>query len=104
MLGLQGKRGLLWLGLRALVAVLVLGALGSLSLARDAFDSDVVDCPRKTRLFAVGGLTVERTDEEDEIRISWDALDPRNLKALGPNVLKSHLSVIVEGGRRQSYE
>ena len=44
------------------------------------------------------GLAVERTGAGDEIRISWDALDLADLNALGPNVLKSRLTVIVEGG------
>ena len=97
-LRMQGKRISLRLGLWALVAALVLGSLGSLSLARDAFDSGFNDCPQKTRLSAVDGLAVERTDEEDEIRISWDALDLTDLDVLGSNYLKARLTVIVEGG------
>ena len=95
---MQGKSKSLRLGLLALVVVLIMGALGSLSLARDAFDGDYDDCRQSTRLDAVSGLAVERTDEEDEIRISWDALQRSDLSALGPNVLKARITVIVEGG------
>ena len=95
---MKGKSKSLRLGLLALIVALVLSAMGSLSLARDAFDTDYVDCSQRTRLSSVAGLAVERTDKDDEIRVSWDALDLTGLNALGPNVLKSRLTVIVEGG------
>lgn len=86
------------LGLLALIVVLALSALGSLSLARDAFDAEYDDCRQSVRLDAVSGLAVERTDEEKEIRISWDALNASDLNELGANVLKARLTVIVDGG------
>ena len=95
---MQGKSKSLRLGLLALVVVLIMGALGSLSLARDAFDDDYDDCDQTDRLAAVKGLAVERTDEEDEIRISWDALERSDLGDLGGNVLRARITVIVEGG------
>ena len=95
---MQGKGKSLRLGLMGLVVVLVLSAVGSLSLARDAFDgNDYEDCPAVTRLDAVDGLAVDRTDEEDEIRISWDALTDAELGSLGPNGYRARLTVIVEG-------
>ena len=95
---MEGRSKSLRLGLLALIAVLVMGALGSLSLARDAFDEDYDDCRQSTRLDAVGGLAVERTDADDEIRISWHALESSELDTLGTNVFKARLTVIVEGG------
>ena len=86
------------LALLALIVVLVLSAFGSLSLARDAFDADYDDCKQTTRLSAVDGLAVERTDADDEIRISWEALNTSDLVELSTNVLKARLTVIVEGG------
>ena len=77
--------------------VLVFGTLGGFSLARDAFDADYDDCPAATRLDAVDGLTIDRTDEEDEIRISWDALSSASLSSLGPNGYRARLTVIVDG-------
>ena len=68
---MQGKGLSLRLSLLALVVVLVFGTLGGISLARDAFDADYKDCPAATRLDSVDGLTIDRTDEEDEIRVSW---------------------------------
>ena len=95
---MQGKGISLRLGLLALVVVLVLSAVGSLSLARDAFDgNDYDDCPAVTRLDEVKGLAVDRTDEEDEIRISWEALSGTALSSLGANGYKARLTVIVEG-------
>ena len=96
---MQGKGISLRLGLLALVVVLVLSAVGSLSLARDAFDgNDYEDCPAATRLDAVSGLAVDRTDKEDEIRISWDALSSTVLDKLGVNLVHAGFTVIVEGG------
>ena len=94
---MQGKGLSLRLSLVALVVVLVFGTLGGFSLARDAFDADYDDCPAATRLDAVDGLTIDRTDEEDEIRISWDALDSASLSSLGPNGYRARLTVIVDG-------
>ncbi len=94
---MQGKGLSLRLSLVALVVVLVFGTLGGFSLARDAFDADYDDCPAATRLDAVDGLTIDRTDEEDEIRISWDALTSASLSSLGPNGYRARLTVIVDG-------
>ena len=94
---MQGKVLSPRLSLLALVVVLVFGALGGISLARDAFDADYEDCPATTRLDGVGGLTIDRTDEEDEIRISWDALDSASLSGLGPNGYRARLTIIVDG-------
>ena len=95
---MQGKGITLRLGLLGLVVVLVLSAVGGLSLARDAFDdNEYEDCPAATRLDAVDGLAVDRTDEEKEIRISWDALTDAELSSLGPNGYRARLTVIVEG-------
>ena len=93
-----GKRLSLRLGSLVLVVVLIFGALGSLSLAGDAFDDDFDDCPAVTRLDAVSGLAIDRTDENDEIRISWDQLDTAALSGLGTNAYRARLTVMVEGG------
>ncbi len=95
---MQGKRFSLRLGLMALVVVLIFGVLGSLSLARDAFDDDYDDCPARTRLDAVDGLTIDRTEEDDEIRVSWDTLDAATLSSLGLNGYKARLTIIVDDG------
>ncbi len=95
---MQGKGLPLRMGLMALVVVLIFGTLGSLSLAGDAFDDDYDDCPAVTRLDAVSGLAIDRTDENDEIRISWDQLDTAALSGLGTNAYRARLTVIVEGG------
>ena len=94
---MQGKGFSLRLSLLALVVVLIFGALGGMSLARDAFDADYDDCPAVTRLDSVDGLTIDRTDEDDEVRVSWDALDAATLSKLGPNGYRARLTVIVEG-------
>ena len=95
---MQGKGISLRLGLLGLVVVLVLSAVGGLSLAKDAFDgNDYEDCPAATRLDAVSGLAIDRTDDEKEIRISWDALTNAELGSLGPNGYRARLTVIVEG-------
>ncbi len=95
---MQGKGLPLRMGLMALVVVLIFGTLGSLSLAGDAFDDDYDDCPAVTRLDAVSGLAIDRTDENDEIRISWDQLETAALSGLGTNAYRARLTVLVEGG------
>ena len=95
---MQGKGKSLRLGLLALVVVLIFGTLGSFSLAADAFDDDYNDCPARTRLDGVNGLTIDRTDEKDEIRVSWEALNSAVLGSLGPNAYKARLTVIVDDG------
>ncbi len=94
---MQGKGFSLRLSILALVVVLIFGSLGGLTLARDAFDAKYDDCPAATRLDAVDGLTIDRTDEDDEIRIAWDELDSATLSSLGPNGYRARLTVIVDG-------
>ena len=102
---MQGKGISLRLGLLALVVVLVLSAVGSLSLARDAFDdNEFEDCPAATRMSAVSGLAIDRTDKEDEIRVSWDALTDAELDSLGSNFKFASLTVIVEDGDGEADE
>ena len=95
---MQGKGFSPRLSILALVVVLIFGSLGGLTWARDAFDADYEDCPAVTRLGAVDGLAIDRTDEEDEIRISWDVLDSASLSRLGPNGYRARLTVIVDQG------
>ena len=86
-------------GLWVLAVVLFLGAVAGLSLADDAFDNDYTDCPSGTRLDAVSGLTIDRTDDGDELRVSWEALDTAALaNRLGANGYLSKLTVVVENG------
>ncbi len=86
------------LGLLALALLLLSQNFGGLSLARGAFDDDFRDCPAKSRLPAVSGLTVNRTDEEDEIRVAWDAPDLNGLAShLGSDALKARMTIIVDG-------
>ena len=94
---MQGKGLSLRLSLVTVVVVLIFGTLGGFSLARDAFDTDYDDCPAATRLGAIDGLTIDRTDEDDEIRVSWEALDGTSLSSLGPNGYRARLTVIVDG-------
>ena len=93
---MQGKGFSLRLGLLACVAVLIFGMLGGLSLAKDAFDDDFKDCPASTRIDAVNGLTIDRTDDEKEIRVSWDELDTSVLNSLGANGFRAGLTIIVD--------
>lgn len=78
----------------AIIVVLVLGAMGSASLA-DAFDADYEDCPSKFRLDALSGLKATRTSEDDELKVSWAMTDPASW-GLG-NDYRSQITIIVEG-------
>ncbi len=88
------------LGLRVgwivLLALLVLGTLGSGALAgRNLFDEDYTDCPSGTRLQALSNVRVMRTDEEDELKVSWDMTQPASWR-LGPNVYSASITLILE--------
>ena len=52
---MEGRNNSLRLGLLALIVVLVMGALGSLTLAVDAFDADYDDCSQEDQTVRGGG-------------------------------------------------
>ncbi len=97
----MSRRRHIRLGLRvgwiALLALLVLGALGSGALAgRNLFDDeDFTDCPAGTRLQALSNVRVMRTDEDDELKVSWDMTQPASWQ-LGPNVYSASITLILE--------
>ena len=81
------------------MAVLFLGALASLSLANNVFDDIYSNCPTGTRVDAVRGLTLERTEDGDLLRISWDAIDTAALTtSLAPYGFLPQLTIIVGNG------
>lgn len=91
---MQTKSSRLWPFPLALGACLLWVVTSSLSLAGHAFDDEYTDCPAATRLDAVTGLTVTRTEESDVFRISWDDLDPWTLKdSHSFNTLKLSVSI-----------
>ncbi len=64
-------------GLLSLLATLVLGALGGGALAgNDLFDDGYKDCPASTRLDALTGVRVVRTDKDSELKVEWDTPNP----------------------------
>lgn len=88
-------RSLLRLGLLGLVGVLVLGIFSNSVLARgDIFDDGYTDCPAWMRVDAIRNLSVTRTAEEDEMKVSWQALDLGNLR-LGTRY-QAQITVIAE--------
>ncbi len=74
----------------------MLGTLGSGALAgRNLFDEDYTDCPSGTRLQALSNVRVMRTDEEDELKVTWDMTQPASWQ-LGPNVYSASITLILE--------
>lgn len=69
------------------------GAIGSSSLAWDAFDADYEDCPSSTRVAALSGLRGVRTGGGD-LKVYWNAADPTSWN-LGDAVYRSRIVVIV---------
>ncbi len=93
--------------LRPLACVLRLGA--GLALAagligipsfgvwgRDAFDAEHVDCPVAQRLPAVADLTVARTEQADELTVSWRPPTSDSWEALGDLRYRARITAIVE--------
>ena len=77
------------------IAGLWLLANGGL-LAADAFDDDYTDCPAVQRVDDLGPVQVARTEEADELRVSWPALDIPSL-GLGAGLYRTQITVIAEG-------
>ena len=93
--------------LRPLACVLRLGAglalaaglLGIQSFGvwgRDAFDADYVDCPVAQRLPAVADLEVARTEQADELTVSWRHPPSASWEALGDLRYLARIVAIVE--------
>ena len=80
----------------ALGCMLVLGLMTMLGTSvrggADAFDGDYTDCPRYLRMAAPTGLAAIRTEAEDEVHVSWHALD-----LTGGANFTMQLTVILEG-------
>ncbi len=92
----RGVRLGLRVGWIVLLTLLVLGTLGSGALAgRNLFEEDYTDCPSGTRLQALSNVRVMRTDEEDELKVSWDMTQPASWQ-LGPNVYSASITLILE--------
>lgn len=65
----------------------------------DGFDDEYTNCPRRVRLDELGDLTVSRTEEADEFRVSWIRPDPGVIRSLGTNRFRAQVTVIVSGER-----
>ncbi|MCY3660880.1 MAG: hypothetical protein OXG36_17890 [Caldilineaceae bacterium] len=64
------------------------------------FGDDYSDCPFRTRLRdgQISGLSVSRnSDHEDEVNVSWTAIDPASW-GLGPNAYRASLVVMLDDG------
>ena len=80
-----------------LVLVVVSGAG---SAGGGLFGSEYSDCPFRTRLRdgQISGLSVSRdSDREDEVNVSWTAIDPASW-GLGPNAYRASLVVMLDDG------
>lgn len=77
------------------VAGLWLLANGGL-IAADAFDDDYTDCPATQRVDDLGPVTITRTEETDELLVSWPVLDVPSL-GLGAGIYRTQITVIAEG-------
>ena len=86
----------------ALLALLVLAVISGGSLATgDLFDEDYEDCPHQSRRLTEGfisDLTASgNASEEDEVDVSWAAIDPTTW-GLGPNAFNTSFVVILNDG------
>ena len=63
--------------------------------AADAFDDDYIDCPAGQRVDSLGPVKVARTEETDELRVSWPALNVPAL-GLGDGLYATQITVIAE--------
>ena len=85
--GVHSLRGII-LALLALVVV-----SGTSFAGGGLFDDEYSDCPFRTRLRdgQISGLSVSRnSDYEDEVNVSWTAIDPASW-GLGPHAYRASL-------------
>lgn len=75
---------------------LLASAGGGHIAAADAFDDDYTDCPVVQRVDSLGPVKVARTEETDELRVSWPALNVPAL-GLGDGLYATQITVIAEG-------
>lgn len=84
-----------------ILAFLVLVVVSGTGLAGGGlFGSEYSDCPFRTRLHdgQISGLSVSRnSDREDEVNVSWTAIDPASW-GLGPNAYRASLMVMLDDG------
>ncbi len=84
-----------------ILAFLVLVVVSGTGLAGGGlFGSEYSDCPFRTRLHdgQISGLSVSRnSDREDEVNVSWTAIDPASW-GLGPNAYRASLVVMLDDG------
>ncbi len=92
--GVRSLRGII-LALLALVVV-----SGTSFAGGGLFGDEYADCPFRTRLRdgQISGLSVSRnSDYEDEVNVSWTAIDPASW-GLGPNAYRASLVVLLDDG------
>ena len=86
-------RALFRAGLGCMLVLGLMTMLGtSVRSGADAFNDDYTDCPRHLRMAAPAGLAAIRTEAEDEVHVSWHALD-----LTGGANFTMQLTVILEG-------
>ena len=91
---MKGMRIALRVGLLSMLTMLVFGVLGSGAMANDLFDDDYTNCSPATRLDALTGLAVSRTDEEDELKVQWDLPDASGWRLGSPYT--TNIVILVE--------
>ncbi len=82
----------------ALMVLVVVSGTGS--AGGGLFDDEYADCPFRTRLRdgQISGLSVSRnSDYEDEVNVSWTAIDPASW-GLGSNAYRASLVVLLDDG------
>ncbi len=84
-----------------ILALLALVVVSGTSFAgAGLFDDEYADCPFRTRLHdgQISGLSVSRnSDYEDEVNVSWTAIDPASW-GLGSNAYRASLVVLLDDG------
>ena len=85
------------MGLLALLTGLVVAlAAGGTSAAGTLFENDYIDCPARTRLSALSGLKVARTDQADELRVTWVPPELTVWESLRNRGFSAGITVIVD--------
>ena len=84
-------------GLLALLTGLVVAlATDGASAAGTLFENDYINCPARTRLSELSDLTVARTDQADELRVTWLPPESTVWESLPNRGFSAGITVIVD--------
>lgn len=89
--------------LALLTGLVVALAAGGTSAAGTLFERDYINCPAQTRLSALSDLKIARTDQVDELRVTWLPPESTVWESLQNRGFSAGITVIVARAGAESH-